>query len=287
LVQFGNDVLALVASQGNQNVVFPGFSGVLRPPQSLRVSNSFTVAPTLFQTSSSSTYHSLQLQVRKAYSGGLLFGSAFTYSHTIDDASDFFDTAGSYALPQNNLYPSERASSNFDVRLRIAAYGLWDLPIRSGHKALGGWKLAGVLMAEGGQPYTVNSSIDVNRDGNLTDRLQTTAGLLHGGAGDSRVQLRIAPGVGVLDLVAPDGKDGAVGRNTFRAPPLVSLDASLTKSFIVRERHRLSLRWEAFNTINRVQFGIPTRILGAPGFGTATRTILPARQLQLGAKYSF
>src|ERR1017187_3557049 len=39
-------------------------------------------------------------------------------------------------------------------------------------KWLGSWKLVGVFTSQSGQPYTVNTSIDVNRDGNLTDRIQ-------------------------------------------------------------------------------------------------------------------
>jgi hypothetical protein len=289
LVQFANDVPLIVAqpAQG-QNVVFPFFEGIMRPPQTSRVSNSFTVVPTLFESSASSTYNSLQMELRRQYFQNLEFGTAFTYSHAIDNASDFFDTAGSFALPQDSVHPSERGSSGFDSRLRSVTHFVWDLPIRpTKMKWLGSWKLVGVFTSQSGQPYTVNTSIDVNRDGNLTDRIQNVGLLLIGGGGDPRVQLRLAPGVSPLGLLAPDGQDGAEGRNTFRAPGIISLDAALVKDFTFRERHAITFRMEGFNVLNRVNFGIPVRVLEAPGFGTSFNTTVPARTLQLALKYTF
>jgi hypothetical protein len=67
----------------------------------------------------------------------------------------------------------------------------------------------------------------------------------------------------------------------------MELDLSVVKSFAFSSEHRLSLRADIFNFINRANFGIPVRFLGAVGFGEATSTINPARRLQFGLKYSF
>jgi hypothetical protein len=286
LVQFANDVLPVVANAVTTGaVVFPFFSGVMLPPQPNPVANSFTVAPTLFDSNASSIYNSLQAQVHKSYSRGILFASAFTYSHSIDDASDFFDTAGSFALPQNSFNPSERASSGFDARLRSVTYFVWDLPIKSAR--WGGWQLSGIFTAQTGQPYTVNTVFEVNEDGNLTDRLQTTTGLIPGPPGNDRTQLQIAPGINPLALLAPIGSNGALGRNTFRAPGIEALDCALVKSFTFRERHKMIIRSEFFNALNRPNFGIPVRILEEPGFGGSFNTTVPARTVQVAVKYSF
>jgi len=47
------------------------------------------------------------------------------------------------------------------------------------------------------------------------------------------------------------------------------------------------LRAEVFNATNRANFGVPVRILEAPAFGRATRTITPARRIQFYLRYSF
>jgi hypothetical protein len=88
-------------------------------------------------------------------------------------------------------------------------------------------------------------------------------------------------------LLAPIGQDGRIGRNTFQASNLVDLNLSFSKSFFTGGGRRLILRADVFNFINRANFAIPVRWLGAIGFGQATQTITPGRRLQLGVKYSF
>lgn len=286
LVQFANDVTPVVGNaSATGDVVFPFLSGVMQPPQPNPIANSFTVAPTIFDSSASSLYNSLQAQLRKSYSRGIQFSSAFTYSHAIDNASDFFDTAGAFALPQNSANPSERGSSGFDARLRSVTYSIWDLPGKGSW--LGDWQFAGIFTAQTGQPYTINSIYDVNQDGNLTDRLETAAPLIAGSSNDPRIRLRLASGVNPFSLLAPLGGNGAVGRNTFQATGLESLDCALVKSFHIRESQKLAIRGEFFNALNHTNFGIPVRILEAPGFGASASTAVPARTVQLALKYLF
>jgi hypothetical protein len=76
-----------------------------------------------------------------------------------------------------------------------------------------------------GQPFTVNSIFDVNLDGNLTDRLNTTSGLVRTGNRQQPLLLTVAPAT----LLAPVGSNGAVTRNTFRAGGLVELDLAASK----------------------------------------------------------
>ena len=271
---------------------FPYFQGQILPPQTRLISESFAIARTFFESGAKSNYNSLQLEFRKRYSKSFLIGSAFTYSHSIDDASDFFDNAGVFNLPQNSQVRSERGSSNFDMRIRSATHFVLDLQRewfgKKGWMAdlFGGLQLAGIVTAQGGQPYTVNSAFDINRDGNLTDRLNTHDGLITESS-DDRVQLRVMPGVNTRDLLAADGLDGAVGRNTFRAPHFYNIDFSLTHVVATRDHRRVLVRLELLNMFNWANYGIPVRILESPGFGTAVRTISPARTIQLVGKFQF
>jgi hypothetical protein len=134
-----------------------------------------------------------------------------------------------------------------------------------------------------GQPFTVNSTIDVNLDGNLTDRLDNTNGLVVNG--DGQQPLRIETN-NPFSLLAPFGKDGQIRRNSFRAGKVIDLDLSIIKQFVFGKRF-LNLRADIFNFINRANFGVPVRFLEAPGFGRATNTVTPARRLQLSVKYEF
>ncbi|MGH9945430.1 MAG: hypothetical protein ACRD9R_24010, partial [Pyrinomonadaceae bacterium] len=172
---------------------------------------------------------------------------------------------------------------------RFAYSFIADLPdFRDRRRALrlffGGLQVAGAGRFHTGQPFTVNSTIDVNLDGNLTDRLNTMDGLIV--TGSRRQPLRLTAD-NTLGLLAPFGRDGSVGRNTFRAGSVLELDLSLVKRFAFSARQSLLIRVDAFNFIDRANYGIPVRFLEAPGFGQATSTVTPGRRIQFALKYSF
>ena len=243
----------------------------------------------IYESSANSRYDSMQIQLRGRFPKAAQYQVAYTLSRAVDDVSDIFDLAGASALPQNSLISGERAAANFDARHRLSYNFAYDLPALRNHpKAvrllLGGLQIASLGSYQTAQPFTVNNIWDVNLDGNLTDRLNTTQGLQI--TGDrSRPLVLTAPDA--TSLVAPIGQDGRIGRNAFRASNLIDLDLSLSKNFFVAGGRRLILRADVFNFINRANFGIPVRWLGAIGFGQATETVTPARRVQFVVKYSF
>ncbi len=135
-----------------------------------------------------------------------------------------------------------------------------------------------------GLPFTVNSIFDVNLDGNLTDRLNNINGLTV--TGEGRQPLRLAT-ANTQSLIASVGRDGQVGRNSFRAGGLFTADVAVLKKWTFARQQNLALRLEVFNLTNRANFGIPARFLEAPGFGRAINTITPARRVQVSLKYLF
>ena len=242
-----------------------------------------------FETTATSRYDSLQLQVRGRFRQSLQYQAAYTLSKTRDDVSDVFDLAGAPALPQNSLtFSGERGPASFDARHRFAYEFIYDVPQPiSRSRALGfllnGLQLSGTGRFSTGQPFTVNSIFDVNLDGNLTDRLNSTNGLVV--TGDRGQPLRLA--VDPVTLLAPVGQDGAVGRNTFRAGIIYVMDVAISKRINLAKGRGLLFRTEIFNITNRTNFGIPNRFLEAPGFGQSTSTVTPGRRLQFSLKFSF
>ena len=278
----------------------PAFFGVALPPGARysTATGSFTGGRPvrdvgvihLFETSATSDYDSLQLQARGRLRDSLGFQVGYTLSSAVDDVSDVFDLAGAAALPQDSFdLAAERGPANFDVRHRLTYNFIYDLPSfkRRGRLAralLGGTRLAGTGSVRTGQPFTVNSIFDVNLDGNLTDRLDTTEGLVR--TGDRRRPLLLSS-ANPLSLLAPVGQNGRVGRNAFRAGNVVELDIALDKRIVFDEQQSLTLRAEAFNFINRANYGVPVRLLEAPAFGRATETLTPGRRVQIVLRYSF
>ncbi len=63
-------------------------------------------------------------------------------------------------------------------------------------------------------------------------------------------------------------------------------DVGLHKDFSVTETMKLSFRTEAFNLLNKTNFGPPNGTRSSGGFGTITNAY-PARQMQFGLKLLF
>ncbi len=149
----------------------------------------------IYESSATSRYDSLQLQLRGRFNRSTSYQISYTLANAIDDVSDVFDLAGAPALPQNSLtFAGERGPANFDVRQRLAYNFVARLPAFRDRSRLvralfGNFQLAGTGSLRSGQPFTVNSIFDVNLDGNLSDRLDNTNGLVV--TGDRRQPLRL------------------------------------------------------------------------------------------------
>ena len=236
----------------------------------------------LINSDANSRYDSLQLEARQRLSGGIQFTAAYTWSHAIDDVSDIFDVAGAPALPQDshNLR-AERGDSNFDARQRLTGSFVWELPLWRQRAWLGGWTFSAMGVAATGQPYTLLSGMDTNLDGNLTDRLNSTAGITIVNRGPAR----LAVPVNYFPLLAAPGQDGALGRNTFRGQGTAAIDAAIEKTFTLSEHHRIAVRVEAFNLTNHPNFALPINQVNIPSAGNSVATSLPARTIQLSARW--
>jgi len=259
------------------------FGRVIVPPRRVATVGAINI----FETTATSSYDSLQLQLRGRRGQSLQYQLSYTFSKATDDVSDVFDLAGASALPQNSItFAGERGPANFDARHRMTYNLVYAFPdYRSGiQSVLRGLQIASIGRLQSGQPFTVNSIIDVNLDGNSTDRLNTLDGIIV--TGDRSQPLKLATD-NTLSLLAPFGEDGQIGRNTFRASNLIELDLALIKTFRIDADRSLIFRTEIFNFINRANFGVPIRFLEAPGFGKATDTVTPGRRIQFSLKFAF
>ena len=247
-----------------------------------------------FETTGRSQYHSLQIGLRgQLLNRKLQYQMNYVYGKVLDDVSDVFDLAGAFALPQNSrTFEGEYAAANFDIRHRFTYNFIYDLPSLKNRSEVvefffGGWQISGTGKFNTGQPFTVNSIFDVNKDGNLTDRLNNTQFITVTGNNQNPLQLTCTTATQCQSMLAPIGQNGSIPRNSFRAGNVLELDLSFAKAFTFRETQSFQFRVDVFNFINRANFGVPVRFLEAPGFGQATDTITPGRRIQFVLKYSF
>ena len=64
-----------------------------------------------------------------------------------------------------------------------------------------------------------------------------------------------------------------------------------TQRFMIDDRKSIDFRFEAFNTLNHVNFANPASTYGSPNFGVITATVIGAlgnsRQVQMALRFGF
>jgi hypothetical protein len=272
-----------------------------------------------------SNYNALQLQARKRLSFGLTFTAAYTWSHSLDEQSGL----GLFFTGNNALSPkSNYASSDFDQTHVFLINYSYQLPKLTSSKALGyvanGWMIGGQTVAQSGQPYSVYdysgsiASLYFGTSDEITNpivsllpgvtakqaELQGTTGVNAGkpvlNVNDFAPQF-VAPGTnGVPAGDVYESVYGANGRNLFRAPFQVRFDMSLAKEFVIGEKYRLRLNFNAFNIFNHPDFDAPNNDVSffpnyepppvfppSGSLGMIQHTIGSPRFLQMAAHFTF
>ncbi len=101
-----------------------------------------------------SNYNAMQVSFQR-HVGKLSFNLAYTWSHSLDDASDY---ANSNFLNSYNL-AANYASSDFDQRQLVNFGYVYDLPVfaKNGwvNAILGGWQWSGLVTYQTGTPFSV------------------------------------------------------------------------------------------------------------------------------------
>ena len=125
----------------------------------------------------SGSYHGLQTRFDTRFSN-IVFNANYTFSKTIDNASEIFSTFGggqTVADPENpfNSTSQERGLSAFDQRHNFTANFIYEVPFYKDQKGivgklLGGYQFAGIIRLGSGRPYTPTNlfgNSDVGFDG--------------------------------------------------------------------------------------------------------------------------
>jgi hypothetical protein len=253
----------------------------------------------LLESRANSNYHSLQARFQQRLSRGLASLVSYTWSKSIDDASNFFSSAGDSNFPQNSYdVRAERGRSNFDVRHRLSVSYSYDLPFGKGREylanagwlssILSGWQSFGILTFQSGRPFTVALLPDIDNSG-------TGRSILGFGAND-RPNLIANPHLENRSpeewfstsafAFAPPGQFGNAGRNILDGPGYQNVNISFVKDTNVSEDLNVQLRAEFFNLFNHPNFNLPDNFLGSPTFGRITSARDP-RHIQFGVKLLF
>jgi hypothetical protein len=270
-----------------------------------------------------SNYNALQTTINKRFTNGLLFSFNYTYSHFLDDqdSGGWGSRGGTQYWQVGNNPKATYGNSNFDIPNAFKGYASYELPFGRGksylnsssvlNEAVGGWRLAGTLIAQSGTPFTVVNENNSNQ--NLTGCGTSPSGSATGG--DVNNGCNWFPNVIASTHIGNPGPSqwfnvnafanawtagsgvpfafGNEGRNSLRGPRLTVLNLSIAKGFQIREGIRVELRSDWVNALNHPSLGVPGQNFGGSNFGEINEgtqnngVTVAARSGQLSAKITF
>ena len=247
------------------------------------------------------TYDSLQTRLTRRIKGGS-FGFSYTFSKAINYA-DNSDSGPSWNGP--SYWERNKGLAGFNRPQNAQVYFVEQLPFGKGKKYLSGryfspltsgWQINGILSLMQGTPFTVSTSAtSVNTIGNAqtADQVKATVDIYGG----------IGRGVSYFDpnafIPVTEPRFGTSGRNILFGPGVKNMDASLFRSFRLREKVTLQFRWEVFNITNTPAFGNPgatassaTRnadgtVKATGGFTEITSASATERRMRFALKVTF
>ena len=270
------------------------------------------------------SYNGLQTQVTKRLSRGLVWQGYYTFSKGLTNlATSNSNQALNWTTLRN---PSlDRGPSNYDIRHVFQNTGTYDLPIGKGRKLnltnkwvdslLGGWNLGNVLTIRSGLPVKLTSGASAFNTVNGND----PGIMLAPGVSLSQIQgMMVNTQAANTSRYTLDrsliGADGRANTQYFITPTTAGVwgnaiyvynknafawDASITKSFKIRERGKLAIWAGATNLLNHPTWGLVSPIAALSGtnvstmniqsttFGQATGPNNSSRNMQFRGTFSF
>ena len=253
----------------------------------------------LLESRANSNYHALQARFQQRLTKGFSGLVSYTWSKSIDDASNFFSSAGDPNFPQNSYnVRAERGRSNFDVPHRLSVSYSYLFPVGKGRQYLSdsglattlltGWETYGILTMQSGRPFTVALLSDIDNSGTGRSILGFGANDRPNVAGNPELSNQTPERwFNTSAFVFPArGTFGNAGRNIVAGPAYNNVNFSLVKNTHFTEQVNLQFRAEFFNLFNHPNFNLPDSFLGSPTFGVISSAKDP-RHIQFGLKLLF
>ncbi len=256
-----------------------------------------------------SSYHALQVDLRRRLSHGFSVRGVYTFSKALDDGDSLNQTTAGNApgLVSNPLnLAADKGLATYDARHVGVINVLYTLPFGHGQayahdyegwrdSLVSGWTVSSIITAQSGFPFTPQLSYNPSNNGDTRNPVRP---FLNPDFIGSVVAGNPNQWFNPAAFIAPpsaSGFYGNLGRDAYTGPGLATWDFSALKDTQIRERLRLQFRAEIFNLLNRANFNTPNLIVFTPPTttnpsgvsgtaGAITSTSTTARQLQFALK---
>jgi hypothetical protein len=249
-----------------------------------------TAMVTAYSLGYSSDFQSLQVELKKRFTHGVGFASAFTWGKAEGYATGAqLGNLFSWAGPVHRNW----GVLDFDRTRNFEQTVTYELPAGRGHRyfnsgisqfVLGGWRTSVVVSAVSGTPFSITASSatggttqTANQVGPYKVLHKVSGGNISSypqwfdpgpsGAGAYFQQPACAAYTPINQVPCAFGN---TGRNQFRGPGYFSDNLSLFKSFPIFRESQLTARFDAFNATNTPAFANPSNSITSGTFGQIT-----------------
>jgi hypothetical protein len=206
-----------------------------------------------------SSYHSMQTQVKRRFSQGLQFGLAWTWSKAMNYGDNYDAGVAMYNDPRVWNY----GPAGFDRTHTLVGNWVWDVPKGSRlwnhvltRLVLDNWQFSGICAFVSGAPQGV--SLSLADSANLTGGGDGATVVKNGNAVLSKSERTFDRFFNTSVFARPAkydrGSGAGASRYAFRGPGVNNWDLTFIKSVKMTERAAFQFRWEMYNAFNHTQF---------------------------------
>jgi len=229
-------------------------------------------------------YNALYVKLQQNVSHGLSYIIAYTYGKAEDDG----DEEGGTVQNIHNL-SGEKGLSAFDVRNRIVASPVYELPFGPGRqflnqgwasKVVGNWEVAGEIALQNGTPVTPTDGANVSNNGETSGDRPYVQGnpnnfahhhaewfnvldynyqnVVSGAPTATNQQTNSFPGVTVVPSTSQPY--GNARHGSIQSPGYEDVDVNIARTFPITHGMSMQFRGELFDAFNSPQFEQPNAV---------------------------
>ena len=277
-----------------------GFTAASQYPLNFFTPNPYATSLNYQSDDGNTNYNSLQVEVRKSFSHGLMGAANFTWSHGLGDLLNASDQTATYQWFTQRNAALSYGPSPFDRRLVFNSYWTYDLPLGKGkpvnianpvlNRVVGGWTIGGTETIASGNPLLVNSGRDT------FNNLVQGGVVLGSGLTQNQLQqdLTSIPNMNqtingnLISNVASVAQSNGIANPAFYGPATTPgafsqfvylrnttnfiLNMSLNKEILIHDRLNVGFRLEALNFLNHPFFALGNNTVTTNTFGQVSST---------------
>ncbi|MGH9766214.1 MAG: carboxypeptidase regulatory-like domain-containing protein, partial [Blastocatellia bacterium] len=276
-----------------------------RPAPNFFVANPNAAFARALTNASFSNYNSLQAEIRRRMSRGLMLQANYTFSKAISDGTGNSQSTEEEYRTLRNI-SLDRALSDFDQRHRFIGNFIYELPFGSGRRWLNGvpvlskiaegWSVGGIITWQTGPPLGIFSNRSTFNNFNALNNPAQLVGISHDEFRKNAGIFKTSSGVyffnpklldittnangqftgstlkpGLLDTPAP-GQFGNFPINSIRGPSFWQADFSVSKRTKMYESAEMEFKATFYNAFNHANFifSNPTATFTSSTFDSAS-----------------